>query len=87
MQESGILPQVEKVKVDARVLSALARLQTDADFIVFKDWLEAVRSSLHAEAPMILDETLLRWNQGKAQAVGDILDRIESAQAALRKSR
>ncbi|CAB4197167.1 hypothetical protein UFOVP1304_41 [uncultured Caudovirales phage] len=75
------------IKPDQRTLEALARLSVDTDFIVFKSWLEDVKRSLHAESPQIRDEVLLRWNQGEAQAVNDVLDRIESAQAALRKSR
>lgn len=74
-------------KPDQRTLAAIARLSVDADFVVFKSWLEDVGRSLHAEAPRIRDEVMLRWNQGAAQAIEDIVARIESAQAALRKSR
>lgn len=74
-------------KTDPKVLGALARLANDQDFLVVKEWLEASRDGLYAQVTRTRDDVLVRWYQGMAQAIEDLLDHAESAQAALRKSR
>lgn len=74
-------------KTDQKVLAAFARLANDQDFLIVKEWLEASRNDLYARTSRTRDDVLVRWYQGMAQAIEDVLDHAESAQATLRKSR
>jgi hypothetical protein len=74
-------------KTDQRVLSALATLRTDQDFIVVTGWIRQSLSDLDAQARHTKDEVLVRWCQGGAQALEDLLERAESAADVIRKSR
>ena len=75
------------VKPSPQVLSALASLEGDSDFTTVMVWLKDSLSSLHAANTDTRDEVQMRWKQGAAQALMDLLQKAESAKAVIRKSR
>jgi arginine repressor len=74
-------------KPDHRVLNALATLRGSQDFIVVTDWIRQSLSDLDVQTRHTKDEILVRWHQGAAQVLEDLLDRAESAGDVIRKSR
>ena len=72
---------------DTRVLSALSGLEGNANFETVKQWLEESLQDLYRNSVRTKEESLSRWQQGAAQAVGDFLDTAKNSQASLRKSR
>jgi len=75
------------VKPSPRVLSALASLEGDQDFIVVTGWLNASLQQLYTDSTRIQDEVLVRWNQGAAQLVEDLLLKVATARDVINKSR
>lgn len=75
------------LRPSAKVLSALASLETDANFQVVLAWLSESRQDLSDTSCATRDEVLCRWQQGAVQAVGDLLDTAKTARASLNKSR
>lgn len=72
---------------DKRVLSALAGLEGNDNFETVKKWLEESLQDLYYNGVRTKDESLSRWSQGAAQAVGDFLTTAKNSQESLRKSR
>ena len=66
-------------------LAAMRRLSASADFAVFMGWLgralEANRSGLVA----CEDATRLRWLQGQAQALQDVVLAVESTRQVMER--
>lgn len=72
---------------DQRVLSALASLEGNVNFETVRTWLEESLQDLYRDSCNTKDEVLSRWQQGAAQAVGDILSKAKEAPEVIRKSR
>lgn len=70
-----------------QVLSALAAVNVDARFEIVKRWLKESLDGLDADTRITKDEVVVRWNQGAAQAIHELLTKLESSSDALRKSR
>lgn len=58
---------------------ALYRLRNDEDFKVFMKHLQSEIERLKKESMQMMDETLLRWNQGAVQVLDFILSNIDDA--------
>lgn len=74
-------------KPEQRVLSAFAALANDSDFVTIRGWLEQCRNDLYAEIASTRDDVLVRWRQGMAQAIEQLLEKADTASEVLRKSR
>lgn len=74
-------------KPDNQVLSALASLQGNIQFETIRSWLQGSLQDLYKDSVHTKDETLSRWQQGAAQAVGEFLAKADEAPEVLRKSR
>jgi hypothetical protein len=74
-------------KPSNKVLSAIASLQNDQNFSVIRDWLTESLESLYVNGSTTKDDVVVRWNQGAAQVVRDLLEKCESASEVIRKSR
>lgn len=72
---------------DAKVFSALASLEGDANFQTVLQWLDGSLQDLYVGSCNTKDEVLSRWQQGAAQAVGDLLDKAREARTVIHKSR
>lgn len=70
-----------------QVLSALASVNTDARFEIVKRWLRESLDGLDADNRITKDDVVVRWNQGAAQAINELLTKLESSSDVLRKSR
>lgn len=70
-----------------QVLNALASLQGDPHFATVRDWLCQSLDDLYANGASAKDDVIVRWHQGAAQAVRDLLDKAASASEVIRKSR
>lgn len=74
-----ILKQPEDHKELRAYFIALYRLRNDEDFRVLRKYLEGELGRLKNEAIRTLDENLLRWNQGAAQVLVDILSNVDES--------
>lgn len=74
-------------KPSHQVLSALASLQGEQNFETVRDWLQQSLDDLYANGASTKDDVLVRWHQGAAQAVRDLLDKAATASEVIRKSR
>lgn len=74
-------------KPSPQVLAALASLQGTPDFETVLAWLSDSRQTLYADACRTKEDVLCRWQQGAAQAVDEFLNKVNTAQDVLRKSR
>jgi hypothetical protein len=74
-------------KADRSVLSALSTLKGDADFEVFVKYLERSLQDLLMNSRMTKDETYLRWQQGAAQALSQLIETAYTARENLHKIR
>jgi hypothetical protein len=74
-------------QTNPQVLSALASLQGNASFETVRSWLQASLNDLHAENTLAKDDVVVRWNQGAAQVLTELLKKVETAPDVLRKSR
>lgn len=74
-------------KTDTKILSALASLQGDPNFETVRDWLCQSLDDLYANGASAKDDVIVRWHQGAAQAVRELLDKAATAQEVIRKSR
>lgn len=73
---------------DQRVLEAMARLKGDADFDVLVEAIKEELSALHRDMTITREETPLRWMQGAAQTLSELLDLIgQSADIVYRAQR
>jgi len=70
-----------------QVLSALAAVNVDSRFEIVKRWLKESLDGLDADNRITKDDVVVRWNQGGAQVLNELLTKLESASDALRKSR
>lgn len=72
-------------KPERRQLQAIAALSAIEEFEHLTDWLH--ESIVHEQERVadISDETMLRWNQGRIQALRDALKTIETATETIRK--
>jgi hypothetical protein len=62
-----------------RQLAAIARLRGDGEFAVVVEFLEAARADALHTLSVTTDEVRLRWMQGEAQTLGDLLDLIKQS--------
>lgn len=74
-------------KPNQKVLSALASLQGNQDFSTVQEWLCQSLDDLYANGATAKDDVIVRWHQGAAQAVRELLDKAATAQEVIRKSR
>lgn len=74
-------------KPNQKVLSALASLQGSPDFSTVQEWLCQSLDDLYANGATAKDDVIVRWHQGAAQAVRELLDKAATAQEVIRKSR
>ena len=65
---------------NTRVVEALARLWGDSDFQVVLDALEIEMRGTLLTMTTTKDEVALRWMQGSAQTLGELLDLSRQAQ-------
>lgn len=70
-----------------QVLSALSSVNVDPRFEIVKRWLKESLDGLDADTRLTKDEVIVRWNQGAAQAVSELLTKLDTAIDALHKSR
>lgn len=75
------------LKPDKRVLSALSTLQNDQDFQTVIEHLKVSLETLKQDSAYQKDETLLRWNQGATQALGELLQLAQDSRDLLYKIR
>jgi hypothetical protein len=75
------------VRAERQVLQALSTLKGDADFEVFVKYLERSLQDLLMNSRMTKDETYLRWQQGAAQAVSQLIETAYTARENLHKIR
>jgi|APGre2960657373_1045057.scaffolds.fasta_scaffold01308_5 hypothetical protein len=61
-------------KPDRQLLVALSALETDPNFQVVMNWLFSSQEEIYQNTSYIKDEVLVRWNQGAAQAVIEIIE-------------
>lgn len=67
---------------DDRTLEALKRLQRDADFQEILTWLEYSMHELDRANRNQPDGVILRMQQGGAQALAELVDRVRGKQSA-----
>jgi len=72
---------------DEKVLQALANLEGNLSFETIRSWLEESLQDLYRDSCNTKDDVLSRWQQGAAQAVGEILEKSKEAGNVIRKSR
>lgn len=72
---------------DEKVLQALASLEGNLSFETIRSWLEESLQDLYRDSCNTKDDVLSRWQQGAAQAVGEILEKSKEAGSVIRKSR
>lgn len=72
---------------DQKVLQAFASLEGNFSFETIRSWLEESLQDLYRDSCNTKDEVLSRWQQGAAQAVGEILEKSKEAKDVIRKSR
>jgi hypothetical protein len=72
---------------ERRLLQAFATLENDPDFRVIVGWVRAERDAARASNDSMKDETIVRWNQGKAQLGTKFTDLAESARSKLHQMR
>jgi hypothetical protein len=72
---------------DDKVLQALANLEGNLSFETIRSWLEESLQDLYRDSCSTKDDVLSRWQQGAAQAVGEILEKSKEAGNVIRKSR
>ena len=65
------------LRPNERQLAALARLRGDSEFGVVVEYLEAARADALHTLSVTTDEVRLRWMQGEAQTLGDLIDLIQ----------
>lgn len=66
-------------KPDQRQLKALRNLQTNEDWKVVMQWLEHSLGNIREDSDRQGDAIQLRWNQGGAQSLSDLLDNAKNA--------
>lgn len=69
-----------QVSRDQRVLEAIARLHGDADWDALVEGLKEELSALHRDMTICREEVPLRWMQGAAQTISELLDLHARAQ-------
>ena len=74
-------------KPSQQVLNALSSLEGNSQFETVRSWLEESLQDLYRDSVNTKDEVLSRWQQGAAQAVGELLEKSKEAGDVIRKSR
>lgn len=72
---------------ERRLLQAFATLEHEPDFKVILDWIRSRRDAARSGNDAMKDETIVRWNQGKAQLGTEIISLAETARAKLNQMR
>ena len=67
-----------QLSLDKKVLHALNNLNSNKDFGVVIEWLKGVKSEKDSLNELI-DDHLIRWNQGHRQILGAIIEAAETA--------
>ncbi len=62
-------------------------LKRNPDFKIFLDALNRSMTTLFVSNAITKEETVMRWNQGKAQELIDIINKIKNADEELRSFR
>jgi hypothetical protein len=71
--------------ISKEVAKALDTLSGSKEFQVFVSFLEEDLAKLRVASGSMLDETLLRWNQGRCQLLQEQLDIIANSRSNLEK--
>lgn len=74
-------------KPSQKVLSALSSLDGQADYTVVMDWLKESLLALYTDTTRVQNEVLVRWNQGAAQVLEELIDKSKQAREIVSKSR
>ena len=75
--------EAEVIKPSRQVISALATLQGQHDFEVIRDWLQRTLDDLTEINELTKDEVQVRWNQGAAQQLRELLRIAREARSLL----
>lgn len=68
-----------------RVLTAIASLESDEDFKTIVEWINESLNAQRIQNDTLKDAELLRWGQGKAQQLNQLLVQIHSARDCLHR--
>jgi len=71
--------------ISKEVAKALDTLSGSKEFQVFVSFIEEDLDKLRVASASILDDTLLRWNQGRCQVLQEQLDIIANSRSNLEK--
>jgi hypothetical protein len=71
--------------ISKEVAKALDTLSGSKEFQVFVSFIEDDLRKLQAASATMLDDTLLRWNQGRCQVLQEQLDIIANSRSNLEK--
>lgn len=66
-----------------KVISAFAALQGDYNFEVIREWLQKTLDDLDETNAITKDEVQVRWNQGAAQQLRELLRIAREARSLL----
>jgi hypothetical protein len=72
------------MKIDIKVVEALARLKSSEP--VFIEWLQERLNKHHKDITTMEKEVHVRWSQGRAQELSDLIDNIKGANDIIRKA-
>ena len=68
---------------DERVIKAIASLKGDPRFMEFINWLTEREGALVRGQRGVENDIHLRWNQGRLQELGVILESVKGAESAV----
>ncbi len=68
-----------------RAIQAMASLTMNEDFKVVMEWIRDTRDQERAIISTHKDETLMRWSQGRDQALSELLKTLDTARDTLNR--
>lgn len=71
------------IRVDDRVLRAFAALEDDPNFEIVVEWLQSRLTATRDATDNQANEVLLRWQQGRAQELKEVLKVAAEARKTL----
>jgi hypothetical protein len=74
-------------RADDKVLSALAALQNDRDWIIVKEWIELSARNKTTSLTFAKDEVTARWMQGAVQELNEMLRVSNEAMSVMHRKR
>lgn len=73
------------VRPDERTLRALHRIKVDPDLKPISEWLVACTEAQQTKNDHTASDITLRWGQGKAQLLSELVKTIDTARATAEK--